>query len=451
LPAGGRPFGFGLAQMRLAGRTRLEVAIPSGSRVEIALPDDAPPLPVGAPVFCSASQAVQRRYALRLPRQQECRAAEPLQVAVTLAAGGVTVTGTPVAWPDLAVTLEAAQPLGPARQPDQTAAAVRKAFERLGESPWELAGLALDDPGGHYAPPSLLNALRRQLQEQLDGKLASRRAAEQAERQAVLAAELARCAAPAPVPPWRVSVKVPVATPPARFEGADELVLALRVADCTADLAELGAAWQSAMPQATIRWALPWIVRDGEEARAVEAAAGRLLARGWRRWECGGLAALHLLRRLASEPLSLTADGSLYGLNRLACRQLAELGFEGVVAPAEADAAVLAKLAVLVSPRLIVPVYQRPPLFISETRPVVPSAANASRFELLDRRGRRFDVAGEDGRWITRAAEPLLRPEPLPALRTAGLTEARVDLTGESPGALATLWARLRPHLVPDS
>jgi len=451
LPAGGRPFGFGLAQMRLAGRTRLEVAIPSGSRVEIALPDDAPPLPVGAPVFCSASQAVQRRYALRLPRGQDCRAAEPLQVAVTLAAGGVMVTGTPVAWPDLAVTLEAAQPLGPARQPDQTAAAVRKAFERLGESPWELAGLALDDPGGHYAPPSLLNALRRQLQEQLDGKLASRRAAEQAERQAILNAELTPCTAPAQVPPWRVSVKVPVATPPARFEGADELVLALRVADCTADLAELGAAWQSAMPQATIRWALPWIVRDGEEARAVEAAAGRLLARGWRRWECGGLAALHLLRRLASEPLSLTADGALYGLNRLACRQLAELGFEGVVAPAEADAAVLAKLAVLVSPRLIVPVYQRPPLFISETRPVVPSAADAARFELLDRRGRRFDVAGEDGRWITRAAEPLLRPEPLPALRTVGLTEARVDLTGESPGALAALWARLRPQLVPDS
>ena len=451
LPVGGRPFGFGIAQMRLAGRTRLDVAVPADSRVEVALPDDAPPLPIGAPVFCSASQAVQRRYALRLPRAQACRAAEPLQVAVTLAAGGVTVTGTPVAWPELAVTLETAQPLGPARQPDQTAAAVRKAFERLGESPWELAALALDDLGGHYAPPSLLNALRRQLQEQLDIKLASRRTAEQAARQAVLAAELAPCAAPAPTRPWRLSVKVPVATAPARFEGADELVLALRVADCTEGIDALGDAWQAAMPDVPIRWALPWIVRDGEEARAVEATTGRLLARGWRSWECGGLATLHMLRRLASEPLSLTADGALYGLNRLACRQLAELGFEGVVAPSEADAAVLTKLTVLVSPRLIVPVYQRPPLFISETRPVVPSTAGGARFELLDRRGRRFDVAGEDGRWITRAAEPLLRLEPLPALRTAGLTEARVDLTGESPGALAALWARLRPHLVPDS
>jgi hypothetical protein len=225
-------------------------------------------------------------------------------------------------------------------------------------------------------------------------------------------------------------------------------VLALHVGDSAEGLDAMGEAWQAAMPDVPIRWALPWIVRDGEEARAVEAAAGRLLARGWRRWECGGLAARHLLRRLAAEPLSLTADGALYGLNRLACRQLADLGFEGVVAPTEADAAVLAKLAVLASPRLIVPVYQRPPLFISETRPVVPAAGRAERFELLDRRGRRFEVAGEDGRWITRATEPLLRLEPLSALRAAGLTEARVDLTGESPGALAALWARLRPYLV---
>ncbi len=441
LPTGGRPFGFGIAQMRLAGRTRLEVTVPAGSRVEIALPDDAPPLPLGAPVFCSASQAVQRRYALRLPREQACRTAEPLNVAVTLAGGGVTITGTPVAWPELAVTLEAAQPLGPARRPEQTPAAVRKAFERLGESQWELANLSLDDHGRHYAPPSLLNNSRRQLQEQLDGKLAAMRAAEQAARQTILSDELAPLPAPSPAPAWRVSVKVPAAMPPARFEGAGELVLALRVADCTAAPEAMGDAWQAAIPEVPIRWALPWIVRDGEEARAVEAAVGRLLARGWRRWECGGLAAWHLLRRLCAEPLSLTADGALYGLNRLACRQLADLGFEGVVAPAEADAAALTALAAQASPRLIVPVYQRPPLFISATQPVVPSGGSAGSFELLDRRGRRFEVGEEDGRWITRAAEPLLRRELLPSLRAAGLTEARVDLTGDPPGAAAAIWA----------
>ncbi len=441
LPTGGRPFGFGIAQMRLAGRDRLEVTIPSGSRVEIALPDDAPPLPVGAPVFCSASQAVQRRYALRLPREQACRATEPLQIAVTLAAGGVTVTGTPAAWPELKVTLEAAQPLGPARQPEQTPAAVRKAFERLGESQWELTALTLDDPGGHYAPPSLLNNLRRQLLEQLDSRLTVQRAAERAAQQAILSAELGPLPAPAPVPAWRVSVKVPLAAPPARFEGASELVLALRVTDCAGELETMGEAWQAAMPDVPIRWALPWIVRDDTEARTVEAAAGRLLARGWRRWECGGLAAWHLLRRLGAEPMSLTADGALYGLNRLACRQLADLGFEGVVAPAEADAAALSALAAQASPRLIVPVYQRPPLFISATRPVVPSGGSVGSFGLLDRRGRRFEVAEEDGRWITRAAEPLLRLELLPSLRAAGLTEARVDLTGDPPGAAATVWA----------
>ena len=474
LPSGGRPFGFGIAQMRLAGRSRLEVSVPSGSRVAIALPDDAPPLPVGAPVFCSASQAVQRRYALRLPHERDCRVAEPLRVALTLSADGVRVTGTPVARPDLAVTLEAAQPLEPARQPEQTPLAVRKAFGRLGESGWELADLALDDPDGRYAAPSLLNNLRRQMLEQLDSRLAARRAAEQAGRQALLAAEVASCAPPTPVArsPWRVSVKVPVASPPVAFGGATELVLALRVADCaaggagttprgmgvppmehgqdaratTADLAELGAAWQAAMPQAAIRWALPLIFHDGDEARAVEAAVARLLERGWQRWECGGLAGLHLLRRLAVQPLSLTAGGALYGLNRLALRRLGDLGCGGVVAPAAAEAATLASLAGHPAPRLILRFYQRPPLFISATRPVVPSEAGGTAFGLQDHRGQLFEVTEEDGRWLTRAAEPLQRLGQLEELRAAGLTEARVDLTAEPPGAWRALWTRLGAH-----
>ena len=57
----------------------------------------------------------------------------------------------------------------------------------------------------------------------------------------------------------------------------------------------------------------------------------------------------------------------------------------------------------------------------------------------------------DDGRWITRATEPLLRLELLPNLRAASLIEARVDLTGEPSGAIPALWTRLRPRLAPEA
>ena len=443
-PEGGRPFGFGIARMRLTGRTRLEVTVPAGSRVEIALPPDAPPLPLGAPVFCSASQAVQRHFVVATPRAQDCRPAHPLKVSVTLDATGVRAHAESVEWPELAVDLEEAVPLEAARQAGQTATAVRKAFERLGESQWQLAELDVQDAEMRYAPPSLLNNLRRRLSDALDGLLAERRAAEHAVRLADLEAELAPQTT-APIVAPRYSVKVALATPPTPFSAADELVLALNAADCGASFDTALEAWQQALPGVPIRLALPPIIRGEADWRAVETAVQRLLGKGWTRWECGGLAALHLLRRLSDKPLSIQADGALYGLNRLACRQLGELGVEGVVAPAEADAAVLCTLAAQPSPRMIVPIYQRPALFVSETRPVVaPTSQPDETITLTDRRDRRFTVEQTDRRWLTRAYDPLLRLDQIPALVAAGVAELRVDLVGAVPRELAAIWTRCR-------
>ena len=449
-PQGGRPFGFGIAQMRRADAARLEVTVPAGSRVAIALPPDAPVLPVGAPVFCSASQAVQRRYAVAIPRLQDSRPTRPLRVEVTLDAKGMRVRGEPVGEPGLAVTLEAAEPLALARQAGQTPTAVRKAFERLGESAWRLAELTVHDPDGHYAPPSRLNAVRRQLQEQLDANLHAQQTAAHAARLAELTEALAQtgglasapmeaCAespSAGPVTAARLSVQVELAREPRVFDDADELVLALRVADAGVSLEDRIRAWQAVMPAVPIRLALPAIVRGEAATQAIGLAMRRLLDRGWTRWECTSLAGLRRLRGLTADPLSITAAGALYGLNRLACRQLAELGAEGVVAPAEADAGTLLALARQRTPRLIVPLYQRPPLFIAATRPAAAVTGNTAGDirEWTDRRGRRFRVDEEDGLWLTRSVEPLQRLDQRPQLLAAGVSEFRLDLVGEPPG-----------------
>ena len=436
-PQGGRPFGFGIAQMRRADAARLEVAVPAGSRVAIALPPDAPVLPVGAPVFCSASQAVQRRYAVAIPRLQDGRPTRPLKVEVTLDAKGLRVRGEPVGEPGLAaVTLEAAEPLALARQADQTPSAVRKAFERLGESVWRLSELTVHDPDGRYAPPSRLNAVRRQLQEQLDANLLGQQTAAHAARLTELTEALAARPSAGLVTAARLSVQVELAREPRIFDDADELVLALRVADAGPSLEDRIRAWQAVMPALPIRLALPEIVRGEAAAQAIRLAMRRLLDRGWIRWECTGLAGLHRLRNLTAEPLSITAAGALYGLNRLACRQLAELGAEAVVAPAEADAETLLSLARQRTPRLIVPINQRPPLFIAATPPAAATTGNKAKdiWEWTDRRGRRFRVDEEDGLWLTRSVEPLQRFDQRPQLLAAGITEFRLDLVGEPQG-----------------
>jgi collagenase-like PrtC family protease len=65
IPGLGRPFGFGIDAMRLStrgGKPRPVVRAEAGEVVEVALPDGYPTIPVGAPVFCSSSQEVKKRY-----------------------------------------------------------------------------------------------------------------------------------------------------------------------------------------------------------------------------------------------------------------------------------------------------------------------------------------------------------------------------------------------------
>ncbi len=432
LPAGGRPYGFAVTALRRAGATRSEIALPAGCSVEVPLPPDAPRIPVAAPLFCSASQAVQRRYAIELPRPSECRPSWPLKIEVDLRAEGVALCATPVAWPQCAVALEEAMALDAARQPGQTGTALRRCFERLGGSQWRLAALEVRDAAGRYAPAALLNRLRRELLERLDAAVAVELAARHAARLRELPATAP--AAPTPADGLRRSLKVAVATPPQAFAGADEVVLALGVAECRAwpRLEERLAQWRAVLPGSALRLALPLIVRGTDEAAAVEQAAARLLSAGWEAWECGDLAGLHLLSRLASSRLSLTSDATLYALNRVACEQLAELGVERFVAPAEAELETLVALAGVRRPLPIVSLHGYPPLFISDTRPLTPwnSSCDEDVLRLRGRRGKRYETRREDGRWITRARAPRSLPAQLPALLAAGVPEARVDLTG---------------------
>jgi len=447
LPNGGKPFGFAVNLLRAVGNTRLAITLPAGTPVEVALPPDAPTsIPHGAPVFCSASQAVRRAYPIRALREAELAIGHPADFSVTLSPEGIAVTASAPGAPSTSsanVTASAFLPcaLAPSRQPDQTAPAVRKAFERLGDTAWALGALTVLDPQGCYAPPSKLNEARRAVLPALTEAYARHRAdLLQRTRScpSVAPRALPGVPPPPPAPLWTLKMRLaplPSALgflPPGFF---DTLILALPHAPY-AELAPVLAPWADRRP----RLALPLISRDAERD-TLRRTVARLIAEGWGDWECADLAGHHLLRALGVAPVS--SDWSLYALNRVAAGALVRLGMQSFVLSPELDLATLHALArgtPAPAPELIA--YQHTPLFISETAPCLPEAEAAPRLApLTDRRNRTFITHRLDSRWVTVGERPLCLAG---HLAQTGCTRFRVDLSWSPDPSPATHAEALR-------
>ncbi|MBO4287935.1 MAG: U32 family peptidase [Kiritimatiellae bacterium] len=406
LPQGGRPYGCAISLLRRAHGRKTEISVPAGTTVEIALPRDAPFLPAGAPVFCSASQEVKRRYEIHALRESALPSGSPLHVRIALRPDGMSAEaeGCRVSLP-----LE----LTPAKQPERTEEAVRKAFARMGESGFALASLALDDAAGLYAPLSKVNDLRRQLVEAVAGQRAEARR----ERDSAIKASLAATPPLPPVSPaGRLTVlKYDIRQTPQGKDGtekADELVLDIGQLDADT-VCRLLEYWREGVPDTPIRLALPVLTRD-DRARRAEQTIDLLFRRGYTRWEAADLAGLRRLRRASVE--DLTSDWTLYAFNRHALAALAELGIRRAVLSPENPPDNLTALALPFQTEF--PLRLDVPLFISYTRPCTPDRTLASRIGHVD-------IEEKDGVWATLREEPFTHS--LAASAPAGFAAIRID------------------------
>ncbi|MBX3010906.1 MAG: DUF3656 domain-containing protein [Caldilineaceae bacterium] len=93
---------------------------------------------------------------------------QPLQVRVVAHAGQpLQLHWSLVEQPQIQVTVTAEDSLAPATKHGLTAAYLQEQLGRLGNTPYTLAALQLEQQGNPFAPSSLLNTLRRQAVEQL--------------------------------------------------------------------------------------------------------------------------------------------------------------------------------------------------------------------------------------------------------------------------------------------
>lgn len=436
LPGGGKPFGFPVNQMRVVGRQQTVVTVPADSTIEIALPADAPFIPRGTPVYCSASQALRRAYEICSVRESELVIGMPVDFDIRLHPEGIRVVaifshfmkcenaeGREKAEIVLPLALEKAQ------QPERTEGAVRRAFGRLGTSAWSLGELRLSDPDRLYAPPSKLNEARRMvlaaLDERHDRLRKTRLACLSREVEQLVSVKRSDHADGTACPRQAgQTLKVRCSDTPLFSpdqvqrigESLDTLVVLLEHA-AYGKLKQQVEAWRSACEGLRVRLALPLISRE-EERQTLREAVAQFIADGWKEWECADLAGWRLLKE--SGIRFITADWTFYAFNRMAAAELGRMGITSFVVSPECDMENLCALAESpIQPELLT--YQHVPLFISET-PLctggLPADGEAATF--TDRRGNVFLTRCCDGRWITTADAPLdrrLKAADLPFLR----------------------------------
>jgi len=425
LPDGGKPFGCAVNLLRAVGSQRLQIAMPTGSSVEVALPvENVPMIPCGAPVFCSASQAVRRRYPVPSLRDSAFVSGHPAEIRVSLSPAGIAVRAEASFETPGDVTAEAILPLPltPSRQPEQTEPALRKAFERLGDTQWTLGTLTVDDPNACYAPASKLNEIRRTVFEKLAEAWESRRLAR---RTAIGASWGLGSTFPCPddsPAAWALKIRADaLPLPPDSLEGIETLILSIGHTPF-ASLGQPLAAWGSAVARERIRLALPLITRDADVPK-MKATLRALVQEGWKNWECADLAGHHMLGELGLAPVS--ADWSLYALNRIAAAELTRLGIAlFVISPESSLENILDLSGAGAKPELLA--YQHTPLFMSETAPCLPHADTDESIQLSDRRGRTFVTRKIDNLWVTVWSDAYCLAD---RLKDSGLSRYRIDLS----------------------
>jgi putative protease len=397
-PGGGRPFGFGISEMRKAISRGNVFEAGAGSDVEILLPEDVeiPPDAIrpGDTVYCSMSNAVKRSFKIPSLRPGSLPGTVSAKVSLALSRDCAKAS---VSAGGCEIEVSAKGDFAKAEHPDATFAAAGKAFSKTGGTPYSLDGLSLADPDGVFVPMGVMNELRREAWKRLDearDRLRMRRAAAAGE-------PAASAGSVRPAPPLSLKIREGQKIPEGDW---NEIVVAVSSGTVPETLAASGA-------PASSRLALP--VYTPEPAfNKLRIAVKRLLRAGYAKWEASDLATLSMLKECGVE--DVTADWTLNAFNTRALSLLSSLGVSATVASPENPPENLRALAESGFAVEFL-TQQCTPLFVSATKPAFEPSRSSG-----------LAVYPRDGLWITVRALPRVFDPPDGAPR-------RLDLSWSPP------------------
>jgi hypothetical protein len=220
------------------------------------------------------------------------------------------------------------------------------------------------------------------------------------------------------------------------LEDVDEIIVDI-ARDHPAELVEQLDRWADRVGRQRLRLALPALTRAWEE-KGLRHKIARLRELGWSRWEAGNLSAwsyLGLDPRRPGDDLDLTADWSLYVINRLAARQLLALGVHRFTLSPEDGLGNLRTLLPEFAERAVVIVYQDTPQFLAESCAYAnliggcPGKANCSfeSMEMTSSHGEQVTAVDHHCRTIVLNRGPYCLSRRLDDLAAAGAVNLRAD------------------------
>jgi putative protease len=453
LPTLGKPFGFAVERLWVLpkgrkGKKEEAFEAAAGAWVEIRLPREHPPLPAGAPVYCSSSQDVKQRYRHDRPKPGQFHRRRPIDFEIDLTPDEFRVTARSVgqewahAFPG---------PFVPAKDAGAMAEAVSATFAKLGQTRFSLQSLRFRNDACLFVPVSRLNQMRRDVTAGLEKTLLDRFN----DRVTRLRDEL--CPRDPPPPReglFRWSIKVDRigfldALKDEDLADIDEVVIDV-IRDHAGLLQEKLEQWAARLGGEHIRLALPAVTRYWEE-KGLRQKIHKLRANGWKKWEAANLSAWSYLD---SSAIDLATDWSVYVLNRLAARELMRMGVGRFALSPEDGLANLRSLLGEFADRAVVIVYQDTPMFVAESCAYAnliggcPGKANC-RFESMDMvssHGERVTALDYHCRTIVLNREPFCLAARLDDLANAGARLLRADFIYRqySPQEVRDVWRAVR-------
>jgi len=441
LPTLGKPFGFPIDHLFVIEKqhkVREVFESPAGSLVEVKLPAEHPQIPTGAPVYCSSSQAVKRRYRHERPKQSLYMHRSRLEVHLELTPDVLIVHGRLLDHPQVEARVHLPGPFESAREAAAMEGAARSAFSKLGDTAFELGSLRFDNPSNFFVPVSRLNQIRRDLIAELTRRLEADR---RGRLEAVASAIEPPASSAAPAERFRWSLKVDRLKflddlEPSDWADLDELVIDI-ARDSLPALQEGLARWSDRVGRGRIRLSLPAVTRGWEEKPLTRKIAS-LRADGWRAWEVSNLSGWSFLHADPLRPngeLDLATDWSIYVLNRLAAQQLLDMGVSRFALSPEDGLTNIRSLLGEFAAQAVVIVYQDTPLFLAESCAYAnliggcPGKANCKfeSMEMVSTHGERVTALDYHCRTIVLNQGPYCLSTRLKDLRKAGARLLRAD------------------------
>jgi hypothetical protein len=186
-----------------------------------------------------------------------------------------------------------------------------------------------------------------------------------------------------------------------------------------------------------LRLALPALTRSWED-RGLRHKIDSLRAAGWSKWEAANLSAWSYLDLDPHRPaaaIDLSTDWSVYVVNRLAARQLEQMGVRRFALSPEDGLGNLRSLLAEFGPRAVVIVYQDTPQFLAESCAYAnliggcPGKANCrfESMEMVSSHGEKVTALDYHCRTIVLNDGPFCLSPRLDDLARAGAMSLRAD------------------------